>query len=66
MRFNQNSFFKKNCYCRNALKSVCTLIPVLGVTWIFGIFAINEDAIVFQYIFTIANSIQVRFDGRWR
>lgn len=43
---------------RNALKSVCTLIPVLGVTWIFGIFAINEDAIVFQYIFTIANSIQ--------
>uniref|UniRef100_K1RKF3 Latrophilin-3 n=1 Tax=Magallana gigas TaxID=29159 RepID=K1RKF3_MAGGI len=45
---------------RNALKSVCTLIPVLGVTWIFGIFAINEDAIVFQYIFTIANSIQIK------
>ncbi|XP_061177715.1 uncharacterized protein LOC133186493 [Saccostrea echinata] len=43
---------------RNALKSVCTLVPVLGITWIFGIFAINEDVVVFQYIFTIANSIQ--------
>ncbi|XP_062591915.1 uncharacterized protein LOC134253406 [Saccostrea cucullata] len=43
---------------RNALKSVCTLIPVLGIAWIFGIFAINEDLVAFQYIFTIANSIQ--------
>ncbi|XP_055996543.1 uncharacterized protein LOC125683740 isoform X1 [Ostrea edulis] len=43
---------------RYALRSVCTLVPVLGVTWVFGIFAINEDAVVFQYIFTIFNSIQ--------
>ncbi|XP_061177713.1 uncharacterized protein LOC133186491 [Saccostrea echinata] len=43
---------------RNALRSVCTLVPVLGITWIFGIFAINEDLVAFQYIFTIANSIQ--------
>ncbi|XP_062591908.1 uncharacterized protein LOC134253398 [Saccostrea cucullata] len=43
---------------RNALKSVCTLVPVLGIAWIFGIFAINEDLVAFQYIFTIANSIQ--------
>ncbi|XP_048781138.2 uncharacterized protein LOC125683741 [Ostrea edulis] len=43
---------------RYALRSVCTLVPVLGVTWVFGIFAINEDAVVFQYIFTIFNSVQ--------
>ena len=35
------------------------LVPILGITWIFGIFAVNEELIVFQYLFAISNSFQV-------
>ncbi|XP_078332607.1 uncharacterized protein LOC111129591 isoform X3 [Crassostrea virginica] len=42
----------------SGLRSLGTLLPVLGVTWIFGILAINEDAEIFQYLFIIANSLQ--------
>lgn len=40
------------------LRSLGTLLPVLGVTWVFGIMAINEDTDIFQYIFVAANSLQ--------
>ncbi|XP_065940924.1 uncharacterized protein [Magallana gigas] len=42
----------------SGLRSLGTLLPVLGVTWLFGILAVNEKADVFQYIFVIANSLQ--------
>ncbi|XP_052714639.1 adhesion G protein-coupled receptor B1-like [Crassostrea angulata] len=42
----------------SALRSLGTLLPVLGVTWLFGILAVNEKADVFQYIFVFANSLQ--------
>lgn len=45
---------------RAGLRSLGTLLPVLGVTWVFGIMAINEDTDIFQYIFVAANSLQVR------
>ncbi|XP_078327350.1 adhesion G protein-coupled receptor B1-like isoform X2 [Crassostrea virginica] len=40
------------------LRSLCTLLPVLGVTWLFGILAVNEKTYAFQYIFVLANSLQ--------
>uniref|UniRef100_K1PLV0 Uncharacterized protein n=1 Tax=Magallana gigas TaxID=29159 RepID=K1PLV0_MAGGI len=43
----------------SGLRSLGTLLPVLGVTWLFGILAVNEHVDVFQYIFVIANSCQV-------
>ncbi|XP_065928643.1 adhesion G protein-coupled receptor B1-like isoform X2 [Magallana gigas] len=43
----------------SGLRSLGTLLPVLGVTWLFGILAVNENANVFQYIFVITNSFQV-------
>ncbi|XP_062598125.1 LOW QUALITY PROTEIN: adhesion G protein-coupled receptor L3-like, partial [Saccostrea cucullata] len=43
---------------RSSLRSLGTLLPVLGVTWIFGVLAVNESAEIFQYIFIIANSLQ--------
>uniref|UniRef100_A0A8W8P1I7 GAIN-B domain-containing protein n=1 Tax=Magallana gigas TaxID=29159 RepID=A0A8W8P1I7_MAGGI len=43
---------------RSGLRSLGTLLPVLGVTWLFGILAVNENAVVFQYLFVIANSFQ--------
>ncbi|XP_062593924.1 adhesion G-protein coupled receptor G4-like [Saccostrea cucullata] len=42
----------------SGLRSLGTLLPVLGVTWIFGVLAVNESAEIFQYIFIIANSLQ--------
>ncbi|XP_065925905.1 adhesion G protein-coupled receptor B1 [Magallana gigas] len=42
----------------SGLRSLGTLLPVLGVTWLFGILAVNENAVVFQYLFVIANSFQ--------
>ena len=51
-------------FTRSGLRSLGTLLPVLGVTWIFGILAINEDAEIFQYLFIIANSLQVSVCSR--
>lgn len=44
---------------RTGLRSLCTLLPVLGITWVFGILSINEDLIAFQYLFAVFNSLQV-------
>ncbi|XP_078327322.1 uncharacterized protein LOC144623100 [Crassostrea virginica] len=51
-----NSSLKKKA--ASGLRSLGTLLPVLGVTWLFGILAVNEKADAFQYIFVIANSLQ--------
>eukprot|EP00794_Sanderia_malayensis_P006757 gene6757-7517_t len=34
------------------------LLPILGLTWIFGLFAMNEDTVAFEYLFTFFNSCQ--------
>nr|XP_039272507.1 adhesion G protein-coupled receptor L4-like isoform X2 [Styela clava] len=39
-------------------KGIAVLMPILGVTWVFGVFAVNEDTIIFQYLFAIFNSLQ--------
>uniref|UniRef100_A0A8C8ADE8 Adhesion G-protein coupled receptor D1 n=1 Tax=Otus sunia TaxID=257818 RepID=A0A8C8ADE8_9STRI len=41
-------------------KAVAVLLPILGSSWIFGILAVNAHALVFQYIFAVFNSLQVR------
>ncbi|KAK3097376.1 hypothetical protein FSP39_009113, partial [Pinctada imbricata] len=53
-----NSNTQRKAYA--GLRSMCTLLPILGVTWVFGILAINESLIAIQYIFAITNSLQVR------
>ncbi|XP_033740708.1 adhesion G-protein coupled receptor D1-like isoform X3 [Pecten maximus] len=40
------------------VRSVTVLLPVLGVTWLFGIISVNNDLIVFQYMFAVTNSLQ--------
>ena len=47
-------------YCRAGVKGMIVLLPLLGLTWVFGIMAINKDTIAFQYLFAILNSLQVR------
>ena len=34
-------------------------MPILGSTWIIGVFAVNEHTELFAWIFTILNSLQV-------
>ena len=44
---------------RALLKAAVIVIPLLGCTWIFGLLAINDNTVVFAWIFTIFNSLQV-------
>uniref|UniRef100_A0A8D0H9K0 Adhesion G-protein coupled receptor D1 n=1 Tax=Sphenodon punctatus TaxID=8508 RepID=A0A8D0H9K0_SPHPU len=39
-------------------KAVAVLLPILGSSWIFGVLAVNDHAIVFHYMFAIFNSLQ--------
>uniref|UniRef100_A0A670ZV50 Adhesion G protein-coupled receptor D1 n=1 Tax=Pseudonaja textilis TaxID=8673 RepID=A0A670ZV50_PSETE len=39
-------------------KAVAVLLPILGSSWIFGVLAVNDRALVFQYMFAIFNSLQ--------
>ena len=48
-----------NFIARAVIKSAATLMPILGVTWIFGLLVINEDTEVFAWIFTVLNTLQV-------
>ncbi|XP_021350219.1 adhesion G-protein coupled receptor D1-like [Mizuhopecten yessoensis] len=40
------------------VRSVSVLLPVLGITWLFGIVSISDDLVVFQYLFALTNSLQ--------
>jgi len=41
------------------LKAIIVLLPLLGLTWIIGIVAVNENTQVFAWMFAILNSLQV-------
>ena len=45
---------------RHLLKATVILVPLLGFTWIIGLFAVGEEGRVFAYLFVIANVLQVR------
>ena len=46
---------------RAGLKGALVLLPILGMTWLFGMLAFNSATIVFQYLFVIFNSFQGLF-----
>ncbi|TSO88066.1 Adhesion G-protein coupled receptor D1 [Bagarius yarrelli] len=41
-------------------KAVAVLLPILGISWIFGVLAVNDQSFLFQYMFAVFNSLQVR------
>ncbi|EDO49199.1 predicted protein, partial [Nematostella vectensis] len=43
---------------RVAIRGVITLMPLLGLTWMFGILCVNTDTVAFQYLFAILNTLQ--------
>ena len=46
-------------YNRTLIKAAVVLLPLLGLTWIFGLLAVNVHLSVFTWLFTILNSLQV-------
>lgn len=44
---------------RTILRATLILLPLLGITWLFGILTLNRNATVFAWLFTIFNSLQV-------
>ncbi|XP_065903381.1 adhesion G protein-coupled receptor L3-like [Dysidea avara] len=43
---------------KSLVRAAIIVVPMLGITWVVGIFAINENTIAFAWIFTILNSFQ--------
>ncbi|XP_063416336.1 adhesion G protein-coupled receptor L3-like [Mytilus trossulus] len=41
--------------------SICVMLPLFGVTWVLGAFSLNEDLVMFQYLFSTFNSLQGLF-----
>ena len=48
---------------RAGIKGLFVLMPILGVGWILGLFALNEGTKVFVYAFAIVNGFQVRLES---
>ncbi|XP_047683773.1 adhesion G-protein coupled receptor D1 isoform X3 [Prionailurus viverrinus] len=44
-------------------KAVAVLLPILGTSWVFGVLAVNSQAVVFQYMFAVLNSLQKNVSG---
>uniref|UniRef100_A0A4W6FMQ7 Adhesion G protein-coupled receptor D1 n=1 Tax=Lates calcarifer TaxID=8187 RepID=A0A4W6FMQ7_LATCA len=40
------------------VKAVAVLLPILGISWIFGVLAVNTQSLAFLYIFAVFNSLQ--------
>ncbi|XP_029294812.1 adhesion G-protein coupled receptor D1 isoform X2 [Cottoperca gobio] len=40
------------------VKAVAVLLPILGISWIFGVLAVNTHSLPFLYIFAVFNSFQ--------
>ena len=45
--------------CRSILKATVILLPLLGFTWLFGLLAVDENSLVFAWLFTLFNIFQV-------
>ncbi|XP_046559270.1 adhesion G protein-coupled receptor B1-like [Haliotis rubra] len=42
-------------------RALGVILPIIGITWVLGVFSINRDVVVFQYLFAICNSLQGLF-----
>ena len=52
-------------YHSSLVKASVILLPLLGLTWVFGLFAINDNTVVFAWLFTVFNSLQVYMYSLW-
>ena len=40
------------------VKASAVILPLLGITWVFGLLSFSSSTVAFKYIFAIANSLQ--------
>ena len=40
------------------VKATAVILPLLGITWLFGLLSFSASTVAFKYIFAIANSLQ--------
>ncbi|XP_072033917.1 adhesion G protein-coupled receptor L2-like [Amphiura filiformis] len=45
-------------HIKAGLKGAVLLLPLLGITWLFGVISVNAHTVVFLYLFAIFNSLQ--------
>ena len=45
--------------CRWLLRDTLFLLPMFGITWVFGLLAFNENLSVFAWLFVFFNTTQV-------
>ena len=43
---------------RKVARLTLLLMPVFGLSWVFGVLAVNKELLIFQYVFTGLNSFQ--------
>ncbi|XP_046858688.1 adhesion G-protein coupled receptor D1-like [Xenia sp. Carnegie-2017] len=43
---------------KTGVRATIVILPILGLTWVFGLMAINEETVFFRYLFAIFNSAQ--------
>lgn len=43
---------------RSLIRNILVILPILGLTWVFGVVAVNSHLVAFQFIFAVANSLQ--------
>ena len=60
MQFDRTSELER---IRQGVKACEVLFPLLGMSWVFGVLSVTDAGLVFQYIFTIVNSLQVFIIG---
>lgn len=58
MRLKDMSGNSESHSFRQSLKACVMLFPLFGVTWIFGVLTVTDAGLIFQYLFTIFNSLQ--------
>ena len=40
------------------LKATAVILPLLGITWLFGLLTFSSSTVAFKYMFAIFNSLQ--------
>ncbi|XP_045171745.2 adhesion G-protein coupled receptor D1-like [Mercenaria mercenaria] len=43
---------------KSGVLSIFVMMPIMGLTWMFGIFSMDEETVIFQYLFAVFNSLQ--------
>lgn len=43
---------------KSSVRCLCVLVPLMGCTWILGIFYVNDKSAWMQYVFALCNSLQ--------